>query len=381
MIRIYSKIYFGFFFALWVTLATGWSADLGPEVKEGSGSEASGAVIEVIDREYDFGVIRAGDVALVTHTFRFKNIGTEDLVLNKIAPSCGCTSAIASATRIAPGAEGTLTASMKPKGKFGNQTVTVRVETNDPAHSREVFKITGTILSPWRVLPTLLDFREIGRGETSSKIVRVLSQYFEGDSRYRITGLSFSNDAVTAATDDFKSPADPSPSKNYVELSRPIKVKVTAGDQVGQQSAKMFIHTDDPKSATLTVNVRWKVEGDLAVSARRIIVRKYGGRVIETPLTLSSRSGQEFEILSVEVKERSGAEDIINIEAMADSTPTKKIYKVTVTDTAPAGRPFVGEVIFTTNHPEKTIVKVPFTATVVEARGRKVEARTEIEKK
>ena len=57
---------------------------------------------------YDFGEIVQG--AKVDHVFRFRNTGDQVLVVGNVRSSCGCTAALLTATRIAPGDMGELRA-------------------------------------------------------------------------------------------------------------------------------------------------------------------------------------------------------------------------------------------------------------------------------
>ena len=51
--------------------------------------KVAGPQIQFEEVKYDFGSIKQGDV--VDHTFKFKNVGTQPLVISNIGVSCGCT--------------------------------------------------------------------------------------------------------------------------------------------------------------------------------------------------------------------------------------------------------------------------------------------------
>ena len=364
------KSKFGLIFFLAVFAACpAWSADEDPaeEPEEAPAvSPESGARLEILNDVYDFGVIHDGQVSTVTHTFHFKSAGTEDLVLTKIKPSCGCTSAIASATHVAPGQEGTLSATMNPKGKFGMQTVSVRVNTNDPTKPTHTFRITGTILSGWRIIPSLVTLKSLGRGEKGEQLVHVVSQYFEGESFGKITHVRSDNPAVQASTEEYEIPKGPEPGRNYIEVRRPIRIEVAAGEQLGDHQARVLIATDDPKNGTETLTVRWKVDGDLAVSTNRITTTRIKGRSVPRPLELSSRTETPFEVLSIEAVDKRGGPNVLEITPNEDNSPTHKTYQVKVMETPDAGRrSYNGEIVIKTNHPEAPVVTVPYTATIV----------------
>lgn len=342
------------------------ASDVAPPAKEVVDATKGGPKIETGKEVYDFGTLRQGEVKSVSHTFTFKNVGTEDLLIKKVRPSCGCTSAVASATQLAPDVEGTLTAVLNPKGKFGKTSISVRVETNDPGKPQQIFRIQGNVLSPWRVLPAIVDMREIAKGETKSKQTFVQSQYYEGDKINRITGLKTSDPVVTAVTEEFEAPQTPQKGREYLEYRRPVRVTVTAGEKVGPQAAKLYIATDDPKKPTHTVNVRWTVEGDLEVSKKRIAVRRFGDKSVKATLTISSRSGIPFEILSVEINKRRGEDDALAMALEDPVTPTLKTYKIEISPNVSVGEKMsvhLGDIVFKTDHPEQQVVKIPYTAT------------------
>lgn len=76
-----------------------------PAWSPGKIDETSGNTsVEWFEEEFDFGKVKAGDT--VSHTYRFKNIGSLPLVISQVKPSCGCTSPRWSKDPIAPGKEG-----------------------------------------------------------------------------------------------------------------------------------------------------------------------------------------------------------------------------------------------------------------------------------
>jgi len=78
--------------------------------------------------EHDFGNIREGDV--VATTFRFKNTGKKDLIIQTASGSCGCTVPVFPKTPIAPGQEEEIRVEYNSEGKSGLQDKSVTVVTN-----------------------------------------------------------------------------------------------------------------------------------------------------------------------------------------------------------------------------------------------------------
>jgi hypothetical protein len=78
--------------------------------------------------EHDFGIIREGDV--VATTFKFKNTGKKDLIIQTADGSCGCTVPVFPKTPIAPGQEEYIRVEFNSQGKSGLQDKSVTVVTN-----------------------------------------------------------------------------------------------------------------------------------------------------------------------------------------------------------------------------------------------------------
>ncbi len=75
--------------------------------------------IEFDDVTYDFGTIMDGDK--VRHTFKFKNTGSEPLIISNCKGSCGCTVPQCPKDPIAPGDGGEITVEYNSRGKSKGQ--------------------------------------------------------------------------------------------------------------------------------------------------------------------------------------------------------------------------------------------------------------------
>lgn len=98
------------------------------------------------EETWDFGRVKQGEV--LAHEFVFVNEGDAPLVIERVATSCGCTAALASEDRIAPGKEGRIKASFDTRGYAGSVVKYVTVESNDAANARRELKITAEIDVP-----------------------------------------------------------------------------------------------------------------------------------------------------------------------------------------------------------------------------------------
>lgn len=86
------------------------------------------AELQYIEDFFDFGSIVQGEV--VKHTFYFRNIGTDNLIVKDMIPDCGCTMPKIDKTLIKPGEEGSLEVVFDSKGWQGSQYKSVTLRTN-----------------------------------------------------------------------------------------------------------------------------------------------------------------------------------------------------------------------------------------------------------
>lgn len=97
------------------------------------------------EEEWDFGTITDGEQ--VSHTFKFKNVGTGDLVISSASASCGCTVPKHTKEPVAPGKTGEIAVTFNSAGKGQGvpitKDVTVIANTN-PVQT--ILKIKATVL-------------------------------------------------------------------------------------------------------------------------------------------------------------------------------------------------------------------------------------------
>ncbi|MEO8148044.1 MAG: DUF1573 domain-containing protein [Bacteroidia bacterium] len=100
-------------------------------------------VFEWAETRFHFGDVKAGEK--VTHTFKFKNIGTADLVIASVSPSCGCTVPVWSKEPVKPGDEGKIDVTFNSEGKSGMESKTIAVLANTIPSTR-VLTISAEVI-------------------------------------------------------------------------------------------------------------------------------------------------------------------------------------------------------------------------------------------
>lgn len=84
--------------------------------------------VEIIDSTFDFGQVTEGEI--VEFNFRFKNTGTNPLVVTNVAASCGCTVPEKPEQPIRPGEIGFIKAKFDTDKRPGEAMKTVTVTSN-----------------------------------------------------------------------------------------------------------------------------------------------------------------------------------------------------------------------------------------------------------
>ena len=100
-------------------------------------------ILELSEPQHDFGRVDEGIV--VEHTFKFKNSGEATLKISDIKTSCGCTAALVSNEKLAPGEEGTLLVELDTKNRNGKMSRTITVKSNEPKEPSKVLTVYADI--------------------------------------------------------------------------------------------------------------------------------------------------------------------------------------------------------------------------------------------
>ena len=98
---------------------------------------ASATSIQWIDSTFrDIGKVKEGQVIEVT--FRFKNTGSTNLVIEEVTASCGCTVPEKPEKPFAPGEEGVIRAKFDSKNRVGEARKNVYVKSNSGPDTQEL---------------------------------------------------------------------------------------------------------------------------------------------------------------------------------------------------------------------------------------------------
>jgi hypothetical protein len=142
---------------------------------------------------YNFGEVVQGE--LVEFIFRFRNAGDEILELGKVHSSCGCTAALLSTRRIAPGDIGELNARFDSSNFRGEVHKSITLETNDPRHQQVIFGLEGKVRPELLVQPERVNWGRSVAGQQLEAVITILNQ---GEAPVNLQPPQTTNASLTA---------------------------------------------------------------------------------------------------------------------------------------------------------------------------------------
>lgn len=252
-------------------------------------AEVSGPKLELIESEFDFGVISQGDK--VAHEFNFKNIGNSDLIISRVVPSCGCTASSLSTGNIKPGEQGTIKVEFDSSGFSGKKIKTVRIFTNDPSDPTALVTFKADVQSDIIVSPERLFFGDVTK---NTELSRQLTISIRPGSKATIENVSSFSPAVSI---------------DFLERgSNLYKVKVTLKPQteLGEIRTRIVVHVKSKVAQAINVPVFAAIKREVAAKPSTLsfgLIEQFGINKAKLPISklvnLERRDGQPAEILDL----------------------------------------------------------------------------------
>ena len=306
---------------------------------------ANGAKLVVENPSHDFGEIDKGEK--VTTVFKFKNAGDAPLEIQKVATSCGCTSAAPEKTSYEPGESGEISVTFDSERFSGPITKRVTIHTNDANSPKTVVTIAGTVVVDITATPTSLFFAKAKMGQASTEEIKVSTTKLD---KLEISEIQVSPEFLSAKVEKIDD-------KN-------AKIIVTAdGSKFPEGKTRLngslTYKTNSKSQETMKTIIAVNIERPIRVSPNSVyFFASKQGKKRESFLKLISTEKQEFtlsdiksdlEYITVEVKEDNGA---------------NKSLVVSLAENAPEGK-FQGKITIATNLPAQKELVIPIRGSVV----------------
>ena len=206
--------------------------------------------IQVDEATYNFGDVHVtAATEKIEHVYKIQNSGDTDLVIEKVKTSCGCTTASLSTKLLAPGDSVDLSAKLSLKGRNGNMTKSITIESNDPQSPKLRLELKVNALREVTLQPRFVTFRVDPK--TSSAPDRSIVLIFDGDKDYHLTSIVTNN--VPFCSIEQKTVRE---GKEYHIL---VKLKENAAATKSRKTGKLLIHTDHPDYTAIEVPISYHI--------------------------------------------------------------------------------------------------------------------------
>lgn len=296
---------------------------------------------------FDFGKVEQG--AQVNHLFRFTNQGGQDLRIESVKTSCGCTAAVISSEVITPGQEGTISATFDTTRFAGEKAKSISVYSNDPAQSVTTLVLQGEITVEVEADPPQLYLGRVRRGEETTRSVDVL---YAANKPIEIAKVETSSPLFTVQTQALERDG---------RKGKKLIVTLKKDAPLGRVNDEIKVITTSEKRPSIEIPVFGSVEGDLVVAPPQVsfgVVRRGEGKVQE--VSIKSRSEKPIHVVNIQSSNADVASELVTIKDGEE-------YKLTLTakSDSQAGR-IQGEVQIFTDHPTEKLLTIPLYGMVTE---------------
>jgi hypothetical protein len=225
-----------------------WFGLVGLLVLACPGPAAGQPTIKFKDEAWDFGKVKQGTV--LAHEFVFTNVGNSSLVIRNVATTCGCTAALASADKIAPGKEGKIEVKFDTRGYGGPVSKVVFVDSNDPAQPRQQLKVSADIETPpsprIELEPYNYDAGLLVEGGDIKAKLKIMNK---GEQELRVE-FNHRNAAFSVGG----KPA-PSPLKIPAGKEADVEITIPTLSRTGVVREYVLVKSNDPMRSTLSLYI------------------------------------------------------------------------------------------------------------------------------
>ena len=289
----------------------------------------------------------------------FTNTGNAVLVVERVQPTCGCTTTKLDKKTYAPGESGAIDLQFSPKGS-GPQTKYVKIHTNDSSQPITNLTIKSDVRQTVTAKPRIFSLKDIplGRPFATSSILE------SANPTYSPTSVSISGDLSSFATASLTPMPDAGDDIRRWRIDLAITASLPWGWHTGTATVRGTVKTPEsiqPQRFAMGMNA--SAYGNLRAKDAmfRLLTLKPGSSINKT-MKISSIDGAPFEITSTTVE--GGGRSFLTAEAQPlNSNRTE--WSVVLRGTGPTKPGIVkGYVITQTNVPGEEAIGLLYSGNV-----------------
>lgn len=296
-------------------------------------------VLSLDSTVYDFGTVAQG--AKVVHDFEIRNTGKADLVILRVAPSCGCTATQLANPIIKPGSSEKVRVTFDTSGFIGDKTKTVLIASNDPQNPEKLVSLKGRVVTTYAVEPSRLDFGEISpSAPLTSRQREVVFSVNEG-ADISITKITSLSPYVVA------SPVSTQGNKAVV------KVEILPNAPKGEFRDRIIFELDGGRIASINVPVNASMKGDIRLSPETISFGVVdGASSLERRVQFENKGAKSVTIESITTSDSAISASLIQVQ------PGRQGVLVVRVDPKRVSGDIKATVDLKTNHPSESVVSL-----------------------
>jgi hypothetical protein len=257
----------------------------------------------------DFGSVPHGQ--LCVHPFRLVNNTGSTVRITRVRVSCGCTSARALTSVLAPGQETAIVASMDTGRFYNTKNVTIYVEFDKPHFEEVRMWVQANSRDDVAFSSDGIAFGQIKRGTAQAGKITVT---FLGDGRTKVLEAKSESNYVQAALKEV--------SRATGDVVYEVTANVRADTPAGKWYTDIWLKTNNPNIPKLRVPVTIEIEATLSVSPHTVTLGqvKAGAeqdrKVIlrgATPFRITGITGTDGQVRVVESSSESKTVHVLTV--------------------------------------------------------------------
>ncbi len=292
------------------------------------------------EQTYDFGKIYQGEI--VQHEFRFKNQGNDDLIINNVKSSCGCTAALASKNNIPKGETGEIQIKFNPGHYLGKVLKTVTVNSNDPENAASKLTITGEVCEEISINPRLVNFGIVKKGESCSRNLEIR---IAPELKIEIKKIESPNPYITIVQ------------KKTSDNIYSCQITMNKNDYIGKFNGIIFVYTNNNKQEKIDVPFYGEIIGDVTIYPEMLL---FG--VVKKNQEVKRTIVINFMNKDVKIEKIEADPDVINYAVSELNNNSKKIDVKLSKDTTPGK--ITGSLKIYTNSAIQPVINIPIKGEV-----------------
>lgn len=228
----------------------------------------------------------------VQHAFRLRNGGNAPLHIDRVLPSCGCTTAPLAKRVLAPGEATDLNLTFNTRGFLGPVHKTVRIESDDPQRAVVDLAFDAEVVAPAAASEPVVRMDDLAGGERRKASVRL--QSFTGRP-LAVTRADLSDAPWLGVT------TRPKGNDQMLDLLL-VARRLPPGKLEGVDT--LDLHVQNPEPSVLHVEVHWRRQDPVLVEPRRVGLAGKAGGALEAQLTVRPRGKGAVRVLSARSSSR-----------------------------------------------------------------------------